>query len=163
MRHFNDIDPLTVAQDPRVVASIQDDKEPTVTYYFLIDGDHMIVSNTNWKERKQKWLHYQIEFPKRGLQWYLDTLEHKFFKTEAEGGLPKGKFHDIAEIDGERLSIDRAFNADLNGGGGYSFVTLDRKEDDLAKEYTFTDAFLFEGGLIQIFEDIAAKIKGGQL
>lgn len=52
MRHFNDIDPLTVAQDPRVVASIQDDKEPTVTYYFLIDGDHMIVSNTNWKESK---------------------------------------------------------------------------------------------------------------
>lgn len=163
MRHFNDIDPLTVAQDPRVVASIQDDKEPTVTYYFLIDGDHMIVSNTNWKERKQKWLHYQIEFPKRGLLWYLDTLEHKFFKTEAEGGLPKGKFHDKTEIEGERIKLGRAFNADGNGGGGYSFVTLDRKEDDLAKEYTFTDAFLFEGGLIQIFEDIAAKIKGGQL
>lgn len=42
-------------------------------------------------------------------------------------------------------------------------MTLDRKEDDLAKEYTFTDTFLFEGGLIQVFEDIAAKIKGGQL
>ena len=98
MRHFNDIDPLTVAQDPRVVASIQDDIEPTVTYYFLIDGDHMIVSNTNWKERKQKWLHYQIEFPKRGLLWYLDTLEHKFFKTEAEGGLPKGKVYSASGL-----------------------------------------------------------------
>ena len=167
MRHFNDIDPLTVAQDPRVVASIQDDRKPHKTWYFLIDQDHMIISNatyfTDLETNESEWLHYQIEFPKRGLQWYLDTLEHKFFKTEAEGGLPKGKFHDIAEIDGERLSIDRAFNADGNGGGGYSFVTLDRKEDDLAKEYTFTDAFLFEGGLIQIFEDIAAKIKGGQL
>lgn len=167
MRHFNDIDPLTVAKDPRVVASIQDDRNSKITYYFLIDGDYMIIATadyfTDLETNESEWLHYQIEFPKRGLQWYLDTLEHKFFKTEAEGGLPKGKFHDKTEIEGERIKLGRAFNADGNGGGGYSFVTLDRKEDDLAKEYTFTDAFLFEGGLIQIFEDIAAKIKGGQL
>ena len=47
------------------------------------------------------WLHYQIEFPKQGLVWLLDCMMDKFFKTEAEGGLPKGVFHDIAEIEGD--------------------------------------------------------------
>ena len=164
MKQFNEINPLTITQDPRVVASIQDDRKPHKTYYFLIDGNYMIIANTNWKERKQKWLHYQIEFPKQGLLWYLDTLQHKFFKTEAEGGLPKGKFHGKTEIQGERIKLGRAFNADGNRGGGYSFVTLDRKESyGSAKEYTFTDEFLFNGGLIQLLEGIASKIKAGLL
>ncbi|PHQ95252.1 hypothetical protein [Pseudoalteromonas sp. TB41] len=168
MKQFNEIDPLTISQDPRVVASIQDDRNPNITYYFLIDADHLILATadyfTDLETQESEWLHYQIEFPKRGLQWYLDTLQHKFFKTEAEGGLPKGQFHDKTEIDGERLKLGRAFNADGNGGGGYSFVTLDRKESyGSAKEHTFTDAFLFKGGLIQILLDIAGKIKAGQL
>lgn len=168
MRQFAEIDPLTVAQDPRVVASIRDDRNEYKTYYFLIDQDYMIITNatyfTNKRTGESKWLHYQIEFPKRGLQWFLDTLEFGFFRTEAEGGIPKGQFHDKTEIDGERIKLGRAFNADGNRGGGYSFVTLDRKETyGLAKEYTFTDVFLFEHGLIQVLQEIAAKIKAGQL
>jgi hypothetical protein len=168
MRQFQEIDPLTVAQDPNLVAQIQDDRKPHKTYYFLIDSEYLIISNTTYftdlETNESEWLHYQIEFPKRGLQWFLDTLQHKFFKTEAEGGLPKGKFHDIAEIEGERLSIDRAFNADGQGGGGYSFVTLDRKESyGLAKEYTFTDQLLSKGGPIKVLQDIAARIARGEL
>jgi hypothetical protein len=167
MRRFNEIDPLTVSQDPRVVASIQDDRNANITYYFLIDNDHLIIATadyfTNKRTGESKWLHYQIEFPKRGLLWFLDTLQHRFFKTEAEGGLPKGKFHDKTEIEDERIKLGRAFNADGNRGGGYSFVTLDRKEDDLAKEHTFTDELLFKGGLIKILQDIAGQIQAGQL
>ena len=168
MKQFNEIDPLTVAQDPRVIATIQDDQNDQKTWYFLVDQDHLIVSNatyfTNKRTGESKWLHYQIEFPKRGLIWYLDTLQHKFLKTEAEGGLPKGQFHDKTEIEGERIKLGRAFNADGNGGAGYSFVTLDRKEDTyFAKGYTFTDEFLFKGGLIQVLQDIAYKIQAGQL
>ena len=167
MKQFTEIDPLSVAQDPRVVASIQDDKEPKTMWYFLIDGDHLIIADTEYFTNKRtgdsEWLHYQIEFPKRGLQWYLDTLQDKFFKTEAEGGLAKRKFHDKTVFEGERLKLGRAFNADGNRGGGYSFVTLDRKESyGSAKEYTFTVAFLFKGGLMQLLQDIAAKVKAGQ-
>ena len=52
MKQFNEINPLTITQDPRVVASIQDDRKPHKTYYFLIDGKYIIIANTNWKENK---------------------------------------------------------------------------------------------------------------
>jgi hypothetical protein len=169
MRQFNDIDPLTIEQHPYLVAKLPDDRFPGTNWYFLVIDDHMIIADTeyftNLKTNESKWLHYQIEFPKRGLQWFLDTLQYKFFKTEAEGGLPKGKFHDKTEIEGERLKLGRAFNADGQGGGGYSFVTLDRKETlgSAAKSYIFTDQFLSKGGLIKVLQDIAARIARGEL
>ncbi len=75
----------------------------------------------------------------------------------------KGKFHDKTTIKGERIKLGRAFNADGNGGGGYSFVTLDQREDGLAKNYTFTDQLLFKHSMLQMFQDVAAKIAAGQL
>ncbi|CCO50197.1 hypothetical protein VIBNISOn1_p0034 [Vibrio nigripulchritudo SOn1] len=36
---------------------------------------------------------------------FLDTTEGKFFKTEAEGGLPKETFNDIGMVDGEQLKL----------------------------------------------------------
>ena len=163
MRQFDEIDPLTIEHHPNLVAKLPDNKDPETTWYFLIIDDHMIIADAAYRKQRQKWLHYQIEFPKRGLQWYLDTLQEKFSKTEADGGLPKGTFHDKTEIDGERLKLGRAFNADGNRGGGYSFVTLDRKERKFAKEYTFTDELLFKHGLVQLLEDIANKIATGHL
>ncbi|MFL0797102.1 MAG: hypothetical protein K6L73_06380 [Cellvibrionaceae bacterium] len=77
---------------------------------------------------------------------------------------PKGTFNYTGAVDGERLALTRAFNADGNGGAGYMFVTPDRKDKlDLSKEYTFSDKLLFEHGLIQIFQDVANKIDAGQL
>ncbi len=71
---------------------------------FLLVGDHIIICNTtyftNKRTDKSKWLHYQIEFPKQGLQCFLDILEGKFFKTDAEGGLAKGTFNSEGLIDG---------------------------------------------------------------
>ncbi|SEA23977.1 hypothetical protein SAMN04488051_102221 [Alkalimonas amylolytica] len=165
MKQFPEIDPLTIKQHPNLVASLQDDRKPYKTWYFLIIDDYMLIANATYKEQKQKWLHYQIEFPKQGLLWYLDSLRTKFFKTEAEGGLPKGKFHDKAVIDGEQLKLERCFGLGADGrSGGYAFVTLDRKDDTgFAKEYNFTDALLFEHGLIDVLDDIAAKIKAGVL
>lgn len=167
MRQFPEIDPLTIQQHPNLVASLPDDRQSTKTWYFLVIDEHMLIANatyfTNKRTGESKWLHYQIEFPKRGLLWYLDTIRNKFFKTEAEGGLPKGTFHDRATIDGERLALQRAFNADSQGGGGYSFVTVDRKDNRLSKEYTFTDALLFQHGLMDLLDEIADKIRAGLL
>ncbi|MBN4055276.1 hypothetical protein JYU12_00880 [bacterium AH-315-K03] len=163
LKSFEPIDPRTVKHHPNLVATLADNNDPETTWYFLIIDDHMIIADAAYRKKRQKWLHYQIEFPKRGLQWYLDTLQDKFFKTEAEGGLPKGTFNDKTEIDGERLKLGRAFNADGNRGGGYSFVTLDRKEGNFAKKYIFTDELLFKHGLLQLLEDIANKISTGQL
>ncbi|MDP4536224.1 hypothetical protein Q3O60_08495 [Alkalimonas collagenimarina] len=169
MRQFPEIDPLTIKQHPNLVASLVDNDDPRTTWYFLIIDDYMLIADAMYFTYKDtgvsKWLHYQIEFPKQGLLWYLDSLRTKFFKTEAEGGLPKGKFHDKAVVDGEELKLKRCFGLGADGrGGGYAFVTLDRKnERGFAKQYAFTDALLFEHGLIDVLDDIAAKIKAGVL
>ncbi|MBD1558041.1 hypothetical protein HC752_13960 [Vibrio sp. S9_S30] len=169
MTLFPEIDPLTVAQHPNLVATLSDETDIGNTFYFLIQDGYLIIADTkyftNKRTGKSKWLHYQIEFPKQGMRWFLDTMEGKFFKTEAEGGLPKGIFNDIGTVDGERLKLRRAFNADGNNGGGYAFVTLDRKEKNStwSKSYTFTDALLFDHGLIDVMKDIAHKVDMGQL
>ena len=169
MKQFKDIDPLTVATHPNLVATLPDATDIGNAFYFLLIDDHIILADaqyfTNKRTGKSKWLHYQIEFPKRGLHWFLNTLDGKFFKTAAEGGLPKGKFNDEGIVDGERLKLRRAFNADGEGGGGYAFATLDRIDDyiGLAKSYTFTDELLFRHGMIDTMRDIAKKIDLGQL
>lgn len=169
MKQFKEIDPLMVALDPDLVATLADKTDLGNTFYFLIKDDYLIISDTkyftNKRTGKSKWLHYQIEFPKRGLIWFLDVLEGKFFKTEAEGGLPKGTFNTIETINGERLKLGRAFNADGQGGGGYAFVTLDRIDSyvGLSKSYTFSDSLLFKHGLIDVLKDLAARIKIGQI
>ena len=164
MKQFPEIDPLTIKRHPNLVASLPDET-PNRTWYFLIIDEYIVIATAYYKEHKQKWLHYQIEFPKQGLLWYLDSLRTKFFKTEAEGGLAKGKFHDEALIEGERLKLGRCFGLGADGReGGYAFVTLDRKDNTgFAKEYNFTDALLFDHGLIDVLDDIAGKIKAGVL
>ncbi len=168
MKQFAEIDPYTVMNHPGLVATIVENVDTRNSYYFLIIDEYLIIYGiTNYEDPntfEKELLHYQIEFPKQGLVWFLDSMQHRFFKTEAEGGLPKGVFHDITTINGERIAINRAFNADGNRGGGYAFATLDRKEDGyFAKEYLFTDEFLFNGGLIEILQDIAGKIQRGEL
>ncbi|EOU3287139.1 hypothetical protein ACNVJQ_005024 [Vibrio harveyi] len=169
MKQFKEINPLTVAQDPNLIATVPDDEETTKNFYFLLVDDYIILATakyfTDKLDGESEWLHYQIEFPKYGLRWFLDTLEGKFFKTEAEGGLPKGTFNDEGLVDGERLKLRRAFNADGNGGGGYAFITLDRKEPESvwSKSYTFTNSLLFEHGMIDTMKLIAKKIDLGQL
>ena len=54
MKQFIEIDPLNVVHDPRVVASIQDDRKPHKTWYFLIDGEHLIISNAT-TSRTNRW------------------------------------------------------------------------------------------------------------
>ncbi|MCG3734525.1 hypothetical protein [Vibrio cincinnatiensis] len=169
MKQFKDIDPLTVAHHPNLVATLPDKTDDGNTFYFLLIDDYLVIADaqyfTNKRTGESKWLHYQIEFPKHGLRWFLDTLEEKFFKTAANGGLPKGTFNSEGMVDGERLKLGRAFNADGNGSGGYAFITLDRIDSyiGLAKSYTFTDALLFKHGMIDVMKDIAKKIDLGQL
>ncbi|MCG3734746.1 hypothetical protein EXA17_18955, partial [Vibrio cincinnatiensis] len=89
MKQFKDIDPLTVAHHPSLITSLPDNKNPAKTFYFLLIDDYIIIATakffTNKRTGESKWLHYQIEFPKHGLRWFLDTLEEKFFKTAADG------------------------------------------------------------------------------
>ncbi|WP_064669203.1 hypothetical protein [Vibrio nigripulchritudo] len=167
MKRVQQLEPGTIEKHPNLVRMFPDPTYQGNTFYFVLDDDHLIVADseyfTNKRTGKSKWIGYQIEFPKRGLRWFLTALEDKFFKTEAEGGLPKGVFNTEGCVDGERLKLRRAFNADSNNGGGYAFVTLDRFPEGrkVCKSYTFTDSLLFDHGLIDAMKDIAHKVDMG--
>ncbi len=168
MKQFEEIDPTNVANDLRTVAKFKE-VDSDYTRYLLIDGSHLILAATRYhlnpKTKVQRWISGQIEFPKQGLVWFCDTLKNKFFKSEAEGGLPKGTFGTTTEIDGERLKIFRCANADGQGGPGYSLTTLDRIEErgSFPKEDIFSDKMLFEDGLMGIFQRVANEIQAGKL
>jgi len=168
MRQFESIDPENIESDPRVVSQIVEPEDPERTYYLLIDGDYAILARakywTNPQTGKSKWLHYQLEFPKQGLSWLVDTIENKFFKLAKEGGLPAGVFHFTEAIEGERLRVDRYFGLGENRETGYAFATVDRRgKSGISKEYSFTDTALFELGLFAWFKDNAERIRRGEL
>ncbi|MBU2869069.1 hypothetical protein, partial [Colwellia sp. E2M01] len=92
-------------------------------------------------------------------------IENKFFKLSHEGGLPKDVFHYAEVVDGEKLMIDRPMflGTRENPEPGYEIHTNSRKEDDFPKSLCFTDSFLFEHGLFDLFKDVAQKIESGEL
>lgn len=93
MKQFKEIDPLTVAAHPNLVATLPDATDAGNTFYFLLIDDYIVIADaqyfTNKRTGKSKWLHYQSEFPKNGLRWFLDTLEGKFLKLQRKADYPK--------------------------------------------------------------------------
>lgn len=175
MRQFPELDPMTVDQDPRVVGKIDDRPHPFApeiipTYYFLIDDNYLIIARTGFYLPTKEWHIYQIEFPKWGLIWFLDSLLNRFTRTEAEGGLRKKQFDDEGVVGGERLLLSRCFGLRTgarNEGqtSGYKFATLDRKNEDgqRSRSHSFTDEYLFQDGMLDLMKEIAQKIQNGEL
>jgi len=171
MRQFESIDPENIGNDPRVVSQIVNPEDPEQTYYLLIDGDYAILARARYWEDptegpnrwKSEWLHYQLEFPKPGLPWLVDTIENKFFKLAKEGGLPAGVFHFTESVEGERLKVQRCFGLNNRRETGYAFATIDRRDPNISKEFSFTDTALFELGLFAWFKDNADRVRRGEL
>jgi len=170
MKTFSEIDPLTIQQNPYVVGSLVDNRTSTITYYLLIIDDFAIIAVCDWftdgETGESEWLTYQLEMPKSGIPWIVNTLENKFFKLSHEGGLPADVRHYEEVVDGEKLGISRAMN--LGGGdnreGGYTIKTISRKSEwDTSKYLNFTDSFLFEHGFFDLLKSTAEKIQTGDL
>jgi len=171
MKQFEPIDPLTIESDSRVVGSMVHDTNSLRTFYLLVDDTHALIASrryyTNPNTNESRWLTYQLEFPKAGLRWIVDTINNKFFKTPAQGGLPSGVYHYEEVIDGEELGIDRAMGLGTNENrqSGYTFTTLSRKPEGrtVPKSLSFTDTFLFDRGFLKLIEDTAKRIESGEL
>src|SRR5690554_5251308 len=173
MKQFEPIDPLTIEQDSRIVGRliIRGSFDRDRIYYLAVDDTHAIIAThsyyTDPDTKESRWLTYQLEFPKAGLRWIVDTFKNKFFKTPAQGGLPSGVYHYEEVIDGEELGIDRAMGLGTNENrqSGYTFKTLSRKEEDVdyPKRLSFTDTFLFDRGFLKLIEDTAKRIENGEL
>lgn len=171
MKQFKEIDPLTIQQNPRVVASLGDNIRPNITYYVLIIDTYALIAVFDYftyaDTGDNEWLTYQLEMPKPGIPWIIDTLEEKFFKLSHEGGLPKGVFHYEEEIGGEKLGLRRSMGLGHKDQreSGYTLTTHSRKENlgSLPKDMSFTDSFLFEHGFFDLLKDVAQRIRAGEL
>ena len=173
MKQFEPIDPLAIESDTRIFGKLVD-HEATYRdeiYYLAVDDTHAIIANHSFyvqpQTKESRWLTYQLEFPKAGLRWIVDTINNKFFKTPDEGGLPGGVYHYEEVIDGEELGIRRSMGLGTNENrqSGYTFTTLSRREEigTSAKELSFTDTFLFDRGFLKLIEDTAKRIESGEL
>jgi len=173
MKQFEPIDPLTIESDTRIFGKLIDHEATyrDCIYYFAIDDTHAIIAAhsyyTDPDTNESEWLTYQLEFPKAGLRWIVDTLTIKFVKSPEEGGLPGGVYHYEEVVDGEELGIRRSMGLGTNENrqSGYTFLTLSRKDEqfDFTKKLSFTDTFLFNRGFLKLIEDTAKRIESGEL
>lgn len=135
-------------------------------FYLLLMHDYLVLASKGLfpavNGQPEKWLGgTDIEIPKSGLQWFINAIEQKFMKTEAEGGLKREVFTYSTVIDGEKLVVKRQF-----GVPGYGLMNFNRKEyvfNESPQLAEFTDQMLFENGLLDELKLVAKKIDNGEL
>lgn len=168
MRIFTDIDPHQLENDSRIVFIFEEYDENISRsrfYHLLKDENHFIWASKSLRPARnglpEKLFGSSIlEFPISGLQWFIDTLEQKFFKTEAEGGLAKDQFAYDEIVDGEHLCVSRMF-----GTPGYGFRNYSRQDhlweegdEDDPQQADLSDELLFEKGLFEKFKEVAQQL-----
>ncbi len=169
MKKFLNIDPLTVNADHRIFFRFNiftSDKNDHDYIYLLMDHDYLIfVAQSVYIDENSKELvgGTLLEIPKEGLSWFIKVIEEKFFKTEDQGGLPKGKYGFEGVIREEKLVVSRMF-----GEPGYSFRNHSRHshlfEDSTdPQDLPLSDELLFKKGLFTELKKIAIKIENGDL
>lgn len=110
----------------------------------------------------------QFDAPLEILPWFVDKLDF-FMKPSTQGGLPPNKIAtDKEQVGGENLILGRLMNAgNARREGGYDICNLQRKEylqkSTMYQRISFSDSFLFEGGLMDLWKDLAQKHQNGTL
>ena len=108
----------------------------------------------------------QHEFPIQAAGWFVKNLERFFKAPDERGGLPAHKFSLNEEYGGERLGISRLIHSTGKHKPGYSLDNLSRcghPNRDLCQSFDMSDEFLFDGGMLELFEDIASRHELGEL
>ena len=171
MKKFINVDPNTIENDSRVALKFTEFAEELGRdrFYFLLKDKNYFIwviktFSPAYDTHPAEWgSEILLEFPISGLPWFINTIEQRFFKTGADGGLEKGKFSHEEEIAGERLCISRMF-----GEPGYGFRNCSRNDYvhttyDSPQEADFSDELLFQKGLFDEFKIISEKLSMGKL
>jgi hypothetical protein len=170
IQKFNLIDPDNLAQSERFLKKFDNPCIKGSEEFFLKNSKHIIIYSQKWftwkDTGKTELFADQIEIPALAIQWIVDTIEIKFFKPPAQGGLPVDKFHHCEVIEDEELCINRSVSSGGEGIGGYRLVNLSRRsyisETDI-QEFAMPDPFLFNYGLMDFLKDLGAKISRGEV
>lgn len=110
----------------------------------------------------------QFDAPLEILPWFINKLEF-FMKPSTQNGLPANKIAtDKEKVNGEYIILGRAMDAgNARREGGYILDNLDRKDHHKIstnpQDITFSDSFLFEGGLMDLWKDLTEKYQKGTL
>lgn len=108
----------------------------------------------------------QFDAPLEILPWFVNKLDF-FMKPSTQGGLPPSKMATDKElVGGEQIFINRAVDAgNARRDGGYMINNLDRKDHfprlDGFQDICFSDSLLFQGGMLDLWKDLAAKYENG--
>jgi hypothetical protein len=138
---------------------------------FFQQNDHLSIIR-HWIVTPKNKLAYlavrQFDAPLAVLPWFVDKLDF-FMKPSTQGGLPANKIAtDKEQVDGEQLILGRLMDVgNARREGGYDITNLSRKDHfHKASGYQnigFSDSYLFHGGLLDLFKDLATKYKKGTL
>ncbi len=175
MKKFPNTDPVNLLNDARIVfqsTTFIPRKNDNDYLFWLKDGEYLIwaarsvfvyIDDNNVEVERRVVGGTRLEIPKGGLSWFVNVIEDKFLKTEAEGGLAKSQYGYEEVINGEKLIVSRMF-----GTPGYSFRNHSRHShlwDDSTdpQDAMFTDEMLFEKGMFDEFKKLAEKIEQGQI
>jgi len=110
----------------------------------------------------------QFDAPLAILPWFIDKLVF-FRKSSVEGGLAPNRIATDKElVGGEHLILSRAMDAgNARREGGYMIENINRKIHFVRissfQDLMFSDSFLFEGGMLDLWKDLADKYKAGAL
>ncbi|SFC77807.1 hypothetical protein [Pseudoalteromonas denitrificans] len=100
----------------------------------------------------------QIELPYIANQWLINTIEDKFWKSAAQGGLPSGTYSYKEEVNGEKLALYREMNVGAKNQKGFRLTNFSRPsriyDDDDFQDFFITDLMLLEGGLLDALKQL---------
>jgi|TARA_R110002050_G_scaffold56725_1_gene127572 hypothetical protein len=165
-------EPDSPAHGIKLIARINDSLNyPNRSYSFYKQDDFLSIVH-HWiitpKNKAAYLATEQFDAPLEILPWFIDKLEF-FMKSSTQGGLPANKIAtDKEKVRGEYIILGRAMDAgNARREGGYILDNIDRKDHHKIstnpQDITFSDSFLFEGGLMDLWKDLAEKYKGDNL
>ena len=162
--------PSNIPDGYTLLSSIKNPAKTHKNYLFLKYGGLLVIflggEWTNKKTGEVKYSHYQACFPLAALPWVTKMFDY-FFTPPKDGGLPAGKISNKEVVEGETLLFNRGMCVGGPNHGGYTLTNLSRIEYDedpgskLFQEFDFPDPFLFDGGLLEFWKDLAARYDNG--
>jgi hypothetical protein len=173
----NYLPPLIEITDPdnppkgiRLLARIEDKLNYKGDFFSFYQQSNYLSIVNHWivtpKNQPAYLATQQFDAPLAVLPWFVDKLDF-FLKPSTQGGLPANKIATDKElVGGERLTLTRAMDAgNARREGGYSIYNLNRANysNSVHQGVTFSDSYLFHGGLLDLFKDLATKYKNGTL
>jgi hypothetical protein len=175
------ISPLIEISDPdhpprliRQIGRIEDSLNyPGRFFSFYVQGNYLSIV-LHWiispKDKQPFLATEQLDAPLEILTWFVNKFTF-FQKNESDGGMRIGQIvTDTDLIQGEDITLSRAMDAgNARREGGYIIDNFSRSDDfsinksTRAQSVIFSDSFMFQGGLQDLWKDLAEKYENGTL